>query len=68
MQELYSVTDQDRLVKRLVLEYEKFVIGRLPGPLEMVGHPVTSQCGIFTKPTTASLKQQKQDRTITQSA
>lgn len=47
MQKLYSVTTQDRLLRRLVLEYEKFLTDRLPGSSALVGYPVETSCTIL---------------------
>lgn len=44
---LYAVTTEDRLLKRLVLEYERFLTERLPATSEMVGHPVETSCTIL---------------------
>jgi len=44
---LYSITTSDRLLQRLVLEYEKFLSDRLPAGSEQVGHPVETSCTIL---------------------
>ncbi|KIY52580.1 hypothetical protein FISHEDRAFT_35007 [Fistulina hepatica ATCC 64428] len=44
---LYSCTTQDRLLKRLVLEYERFLEQRLPACSRAIGHPVETSCTIL---------------------
>jgi len=44
---LYAVTTQDRLLQRLIYEYEKFIIERLPACSKAVGHPVETSCTIL---------------------
>jgi hypothetical protein len=44
---LYSVTTQERQLKRLVWEYEKFVNERLPACSKAVGYPVETSCTIL---------------------
>jgi len=44
---LYAVTTQDRLLRRLVYEYEKFLTERLPAVSAVVGHPVETSCTIL---------------------
>ncbi|KAG8860575.1 cytosolic factor, phosphatidylinositol/phosphatidylcholine transfer protein [Tulasnella sp. 330] len=44
---LYKITTQDRLLKRLVSEYEIFVQERLPATSAAVGHPVETSCTIL---------------------
>jgi len=44
---LYSITTQDRQLKRLVYEYEKFLRDRLPACSKAVGHPVETSCTIL---------------------
>jgi len=44
---LYACTTQDRLLKRLVYEYEKFLTSRLPACSAAVGHPVETSCTIL---------------------
>ncbi|KAG6849748.1 hypothetical protein H0H93_005546 [Arthromyces matolae] len=44
---LYKITTQERLVKRLVQEYEKFQIQRLPASCKAMGHPVETSCTIL---------------------
>ncbi|EIW81944.1 hypothetical protein CONPUDRAFT_54796 [Coniophora puteana RWD-64-598 SS2] len=47
IKELYKATDIDRQLKRLVLEYEKFLHERLPATSRAVGHPVETSCTIL---------------------
>ncbi|KAF7316999.1 CRAL-TRIO domain-containing protein [Mycena chlorophos] len=44
---LYAVTTQERQVKRLVFEYEKFITERLPACSRAAGHPVETSCTIL---------------------
>ncbi|KAI4294274.1 CRAL-TRIO domain-containing protein [Schizophyllum commune] len=44
---LYSITTQDRLLKRLVQEYERFLMERLPACSRAIGHPVETSCTIM---------------------
>ncbi|KXN90557.1 Sec14 cytosolic factor [Leucoagaricus sp. SymC.cos] len=44
---LYSITSQQRLLQRLVLEYEKFQTQRLPSCSQHIGHPVETSCTIM---------------------
>ena len=44
---LYGVTSEDRLLKRLVLEYERSLTERLPAASAAVGHPVETFCTIL---------------------
>ncbi|KAG8768558.1 cytosolic factor, phosphatidylinositol/phosphatidylcholine transfer protein, partial [Serendipita sp. 397] len=44
---LYAATSEDRLLKRLVLEYERFLTERLPACSRVVGHPVETSCTIL---------------------
>jgi len=44
---LYAITTQDRLLRRLVSEYEKFLTERLPATSAVVGHPVETSCTIL---------------------
>lgn len=44
---LYAVTTEDRLLKRLVLEYERFLTERLPAASAQIGHPVETSCTIL---------------------
>lgn len=44
---LYAVTTQERQLKRLVWEYEKFVNERLPACSKAVGYPVETSCTIL---------------------
>lgn len=47
MDALYSITTQDRLLKRLVLEYEKFLTGRLSASAKATNLPVERSCTIM---------------------
>ncbi|OSX60677.1 hypothetical protein POSPLADRAFT_1040688 [Postia placenta MAD-698-R-SB12] len=44
---LYAITTQERQLKRLVYEYEKFLNERLPACSQAVGHPVETSCTIL---------------------
>ncbi|KAF7327484.1 CRAL-TRIO domain-containing protein [Mycena kentingensis (nom. inval.)] len=44
---LYAVTTPERQLKRLVFEYEKFLMDRLPACSSAVGHPVETSCTIL---------------------
>lgn len=44
---LYAITSQDRQLKRLVSEYEKFLRDRLPASSKMTGHLVETSCTIL---------------------
>ncbi|KAF9259914.1 hypothetical protein L218DRAFT_963167 [Marasmius fiardii PR-910] len=44
---LYAITSQERQLKRLVWEYEKFLSTRLPACSEAVGNPVETSCTIL---------------------
>ncbi|KAJ3567684.1 hypothetical protein NP233_g6207 [Leucocoprinus birnbaumii] len=44
---LYKITTQERLLQRLVLEYEKFLSARLPACSKSIGHPVETSCTIM---------------------
>nr|AEF13176.1 putative Sec14 protein [Cryptococcus neoformans var. grubii] len=44
---LYAITTQDRQLKRLVSEYEKFLRDRLPASSKMMGHLVETSCTIL---------------------
>jgi len=44
---LYAATTQDRILRRLVLEYERFIIERLPACSRAAGHPVETSCTIL---------------------
>jgi hypothetical protein len=44
---LYSITTQDRMLKQLVYEYERFLADRLPASAAAVGHPVGTSCTIL---------------------
>ncbi|KAJ6579542.1 CRAL-TRIO domain-containing protein [Mycena vulgaris] len=44
---LYAATTQERQIKRLVLEYEKFLTERLPACSAAAGHPVETSCTIL---------------------
>ncbi|KAB5594630.1 hypothetical protein CTheo_1952 [Ceratobasidium theobromae] len=45
--ELDKITTQDRLLKHLVWQYEKFIYERLPACSAAVGHPVETSCTIL---------------------
>ncbi|KAG6906972.1 hypothetical protein DXG01_011169 [Tephrocybe rancida] len=47
MEALYKATTQERLLQRLVLEYERFTTYRLPACAKAVGHPVETSCTIL---------------------
>jgi CRAL/TRIO domain len=47
MVELRKATTTERLLKRLVWEYEKFITDRLPMCSKAVGHPVETSCTIL---------------------
>jgi len=47
LKKLYAVTTPERLLKRFVLEYEKFLNERLPACSAVVGHPVETSCTIM---------------------
>jgi hypothetical protein len=44
---LYAVTSQDRLLKRLICEYERSLITRMPSASQAVGHPVETFCTVL---------------------
>lgn len=44
---LYSLTTQERQLKRFVLEYERFLSERLPASSKAIGHPVETSCTIL---------------------
>lgn len=44
---LYAITTQERQLKRLVYEYEKFATERLPACSKAVGYPVETSCTIL---------------------
>ena len=44
---LYSITTQDRLLKRLICEYERSMRFRMPASSQAVGHPVETFCTIL---------------------
>jgi len=44
---LYAVTSQDRLLKRLISEYERSLVTRMPAAAREVGHPVETFCTIM---------------------
>jgi len=44
---LYTITTKERLLQRLVYEYEKFLTERLPACSAEVGHPVETSCTIL---------------------
>lgn len=47
MTKLHEITTQERQVKSLVLEYEKFQHERLPACVKAIGHPVETSCTIL---------------------
>ncbi|KIK59938.1 hypothetical protein GYMLUDRAFT_244713 [Collybiopsis luxurians FD-317 M1] len=47
LQALYACTTQDRLLKHLIWEYEKFITSRLPACSAAIGHPVETSCTIL---------------------
>ncbi|KIY67983.1 hypothetical protein CYLTODRAFT_352156 [Cylindrobasidium torrendii FP15055 ss-10] len=47
MKALYAVTSQERVVKRLVYEYERFLSVRAPACARECGHPVETSCTIL---------------------
>jgi hypothetical protein len=44
---LYKVTTQDRLLRRLVWEYERCITERFPACSAAIGHPVETSCTIL---------------------
>jgi len=44
---LYEVTSQERLLNRLVCEYERSLVTRMPAASRAVGHPVETFCTIM---------------------
>ncbi|KAF8075951.1 CRAL-TRIO domain-containing protein [Lyophyllum atratum] len=44
---LYAATTEERLLQRLVAEYERFIAHRLPACSQTVGHPVETSCTIL---------------------
>ncbi|KAI9466610.1 CRAL-TRIO domain-containing protein [Lactarius psammicola] len=44
---LYAITSQERLLKRLICEYERSTRTRMPTSALMVGHPVETFCTIL---------------------
>ena len=44
---LYAITTPERQLQRLVLEYERSIMERLPAASKMVGHPVETFCTIL---------------------
>ena len=44
---LYAITTQERQLKRLVYEYERFLRERLPACSKAIGHPVETSCTIL---------------------
>jgi len=44
---LYGITTKERLLQRLILEYERFLTDRLPACSAAVGHPVETVCTIL---------------------
>lgn len=47
IKKLYAATTEDRLLKRLVYEYERFLVERLPACSKDAGHPVETSCTIL---------------------
>ncbi|EJU05991.1 hypothetical protein DACRYDRAFT_19327 [Dacryopinax primogenitus] len=47
LRKLYTFTTAERLLKRFVLEYEKFLTERLPACSTVVGHRVETSCTIL---------------------
>lgn len=47
IKKLYAATTEDRLLKRLVHEYERFLAERLPACSKEAGHPVETSCTIL---------------------
>ncbi|KAJ7123164.1 CRAL-TRIO domain-containing protein [Mycena epipterygia] len=47
LKQLYAATTQERQIKRLILEYEKFLTERLPACSAAAGHPVETSCTIL---------------------
>ncbi|KAG1731968.1 CRAL-TRIO domain-containing protein [Suillus paluster] len=47
VQALYGITSKERLLKRLILEYERFLTERLPACSAAIGHPVETVCTIL---------------------
>jgi hypothetical protein len=47
IKKLYAATTEDRLLQRLVYEYEKFITERLPACSKAAGHPVETSCTIL---------------------
>ena len=47
MKALYAITSQDRLLKRLICEYERSTRTRMPASASAVGHPVETFCTIL---------------------
>ncbi|EIN04372.1 hypothetical protein PUNSTDRAFT_128408 [Punctularia strigosozonata HHB-11173 SS5] len=44
---LYAITTPERMLQRLVCEYEKYLTERLPACSKAVGHPVETTCTIM---------------------
>lgn len=47
MKALYAATTQERVLKRLVYEYERFLTERIPACSREIGHPVEASCTIL---------------------
>lgn len=47
MEKLYTATTRERLLKRFVLEYERFLMDRLPACSEHFGYPIETSCTIL---------------------
>lgn len=47
IKKLYAATTEERLLQRLVYEYEKFITERLPACSKAAGHPVETSCTIL---------------------
>ena len=47
MTELRKITTEERQLRALVYEYEKFLLERLPACSKAVGHPVETSCTIL---------------------
>jgi hypothetical protein len=47
MKALYAATSEERLLKRLICEYERSTRERMPASARVVGHPVETFCTIL---------------------
>ncbi len=47
MKALYAATTQERVIQRLVYEYERFLTERIPACTKTVGRPVETSCTIL---------------------